>query len=81
MTDSLALEAAIKQSGLKKAAILEALGFKNYRTLARKIRNRVEFKASEIAILSDLLRLDPEERDRIFFIHESEKNATKKRRK
>ena len=60
------LEQIIKESGLKKGFIAESLGMTRW-GLLNKLTNQTEFKASEIAALQDLLRLDNETRDQIFF--------------
>lgn len=66
MTDSIAFELAVTKARISKGAIADALGI--YRmSLTRKINNVTEFKASEISLLKTILRLDDQERDKIFF--------------
>lgn len=67
MTNSEMLNGIIKDSGLKKGYIAEQLGITMY-SLSMKIENKREFKASEIAKLCTLLRIDSlEQRQTIFF--------------
>ena len=66
MTHTEKLEDAITKSGLKKYIIAERLGI-NRATLTRKIKNQAEFKASEIALLSEILSFSPAEKDAIFY--------------
>lgn len=66
MTNEKLLEQIIKESGLKRGYIAEKLGITRW-GLLNKLTNQTEFKASEIAALQDLLRLDNETRDQIFF--------------
>ena len=66
MTNEKLLEQIIKESGLKRGYIAEKLGITRW-GLLNKLTNQTEFKASEIAALQDLLRLDNETRDEIFF--------------
>lgn len=72
MTNSLMLEKIIKESGIKKKALLQRLGFKAYSTLRDKIWNRVEFTASEIKALCEILHLTSEQCDEIFFAKHAE---------
>lgn len=51
---------------ISKGAIADALGISRM-SLTRKINNVTEFKASEISLLKTILRLDDQERDKIFF--------------
>ena len=66
MTDTLELDIAIKRAALTRGQVAKALGL-TMTTLFNKIHNKVEFKASEIAKLKELLKLSNEQRDRIFF--------------
>lgn len=67
MTDTTLLELRIQESGLKKSYIAKVLGITT-KTLANKIGNRCEFKASEIDALCRLLHItDPAEKEAIFF--------------
>ena len=72
MTNTSMLKEAIKRSGIKANAIMQALGIKAYATLRGKINNESEFTAKEIMILSDLLRLTISDRDAIFFAETAE---------
>lgn len=72
MTDTERLKKAIKDSGLKISGILENLGIKSYATLQAKIENRQEFKASEIAKLCEILHLDRNQMEEIFFAVDAE---------
>ena len=67
MTNTEELKKAIKKSGMKIGAILEMMNMRNYSTLKDKIENRREFTASEIMMLCDILRLNKDEMEKIFF--------------
>lgn len=67
MTDTAKLNERILASGLKKNYIAKALGVAES-TLARKINNAQDFRASEINALCDLLGITTlEEKEAIFF--------------
>lgn len=66
MTNTPLLEKYIEKSGYRRGYIAEALGISSY-TLAMKINNTSEFRASEIEKLCDLLNIDVAERMSIFF--------------
>lgn len=65
MTDTKMLEKAINNSGLKRSFIASQIGITAY-TLALKIDNKKEFKASEIDKLCEILKIDVERRMLIF---------------
>ena len=66
MTDTKELEVAIVRAGVTKREIARALN-KSETALYHKICGKVEFKASEIVIMTKILGLTNEERDTIFF--------------
>ena len=66
MTDTLALDFAIKKAGFDRQKVAKSLGI-SMMALFNKIHNRTEFKASEIARLVDMLRLTSKETKNIFF--------------
>ena len=66
MTNTKLLEDAIERSGLKKGYIAERLGVSRG-GLTNLCNNRAEFKASQIQVLCDLLKLTDEQRNAIFF--------------
>lgn len=66
MTNTSALREAIKRKGMKYGHIAREMGLSPY-GLQRKIENDNQFKVSEVCKLSNLLDLNPEERDAIFF--------------
>lgn len=66
MTNTSLLEKYINESGYKRSYIAEQIGITAY-ALALKINNKSEFKASEMTIISDLLKIDAKTRDAIFF--------------
>lgn len=72
MTDTDRLNKAIEDSGMKINVILEKMGIKSYATLKAKIENRQEFKASEIAKLCEILHLDADTMNEIFFTVDAE---------
>lgn len=66
MTNSLMFEMAILKAQVTKSDIADALGISRV-SLTRKINNVTEFKASEISLLKNILKLSDQERDKIFF--------------
>lgn len=66
MTNSKLLKEKISQSGYKMKYIANRLEI-SYYSLAKKIDNITEFKASEIQAICNLLQLSREEREIIFF--------------
>ena len=56
----------IKDSGMTVVSIAEKTGVSR-ETLYNKLNGIVDFKASEILSISDVLRLSVKERDEIFF--------------
>lgn len=71
--DTAMLAVKIELSGRSKSEIAEALGITR-QGLYNKLSGEREFKSSEIKILSDLLHLNAEERDHIFFGDYVDKN-------
>ena len=69
MTNTTLLEQYIEKSGYKKAYIAQQLGLTPY-GLALKINNKSEFKASEMTILSRLLKIGAKDKNAIFFATE-----------
>jgi len=70
MTDVKALKECMENSGMTVVAIAEKTGI-----LRETLYNRLKtgnFKLSEICALSDVLRLDRDGRDKIFFANNSE---------
>ena len=72
MTNTGLLNKHISESGLKIGAILEKMNIKAYETLRAKIENRRDFTASEIEKLSEILNLNREQREEIFFAKDAE---------
>lgn len=66
MLDSEKLADAIARSGLTIVALSSKCGMAR-ETFYTRMSGKSEFKASEIVILTDVLRLSTEERDAIFF--------------
>ncbi|GAA4653956.1 hypothetical protein GCM10023142_10940 [Anaerocolumna aminovalerica] len=64
MADTLKLRAYILQSGLTREQVAKMLGISKF-TLHKKIHNITEFKASEIATLSEILNIT--DKESIFF--------------
>ena len=68
MTNTKLLIEIIKKSGYKRSYIAKAIGLKSAYSLALKIDNKNEFKASEINALCELLNISTlEDRQAIFF--------------
>lgn len=66
MTNTKLLEDAIARSGLKKGYIAARLGVSRA-GLTNLIRGRAEFRASQMTLMEELLKLTPGEKDAIFF--------------
>lgn len=66
MTNTSLLKDYIEKSGYKRSFIAAKLGITSY-SLAMKVNNESEFKASEMTAISDLLKIDSKTRDAIFF--------------
>ena len=66
MTDTAKLRQKIKDSGYRIHFIAEKIGL-SYQGLLNKVENKREFRAGEIIVLCDLLGIDAQERDTIFF--------------
>ena len=76
MTDTKELQRIIEESGLKKSFIASKLGLTVY-GLQKKVENRSQFKAEEIKILCEILRITSlRERERIFFAGNVDKMTT-----
>lgn len=75
MTDREKLDNAISKSGITITAIAIKLGITR-ECFYKKLNNKTEFKASEIASMQNILGLSNEERDAIFFAKEDECNST-----
>ena len=76
MTNTKELNKRIKKSGLKKSYIAITLGIA-VSTLSRKISGKLDFKASEIDTLCNLLGIESlEEKEAIFFASEVAVSAT-----
>ena len=75
MTDTNLLRAKIDLSGHKLKWIAERCGI-TYAGLLKKINNETEFKASEMYVLKDLLNIDSDEFESIFFAKNVDKMAT-----
>jgi hypothetical protein len=75
MTNTLLLQKAIDDAGIKKSTLMKTLNIKSYSTLRRKINNEIGFKVEEIVILCELLHLNFEQRERIFFAKKTELNS------
>ena len=67
MTNSIEFEVALKRVGLTKKEVARQLGISEM-GLYKKINNITEFKASELAKLYDLFKLETiESQQKIFF--------------
>lgn len=65
MTDFNLLQEKIKESGMMVSAIAEKSGI-DRNTLYNRLKGRGEFTATEIVNLTSTLRLNKNERDKIF---------------
>ena len=66
MTNTALLEQYIEKSGYKKSFIAEQLGITAY-GFTLKVNNKSEFKASEMTILCNLLKINAGDKEAIFF--------------
>ncbi len=66
MTDVEKLRGIIDDSGISITAIAAKIGISR-EGLYKKIQGETEFKASEIAKMKEILHLDDETRDAVFF--------------
>lgn len=66
MTNSKLLKIAIMESGFKIGYIAERLDI-TYQGLKNKVENKTEFKASEIRVLCDVLKIEGDRVGAIFF--------------
>lgn len=71
MVDTIKLADAFKKSGLKNGYISRRLNI-SYNSLANKINNRTEFKASELTALQDILNLPNDKFFEIFLAKDKE---------
>lgn len=67
MTNSALLNEVISESGITITAIARKLGITR-EGLYKKMNNETEFKASEIALMQNILHLPNKKRDAIFFV-------------
>ena len=70
MTNTELLKQYIAQSGYKITFVAKKCGL-SYQGLLNKITNKVEFRASEIQTLCDLLGIDVAKKEEVFFCSES----------
>jgi hypothetical protein len=66
MTNTSLLEKYINESGYKKSYIAAQLGITTY-GFSLKVNNKSEFKANEMTILCDLLKIGKKDKEAIFF--------------
>jgi hypothetical protein len=66
MTNTILLEDYIEKSGYKRSFIAKQLGLTAY-GFSLKVKNKSEFKAKEMSILCNLLKIDAKEKEAIFF--------------
>lgn len=67
MTNTELLRKKIDDSGYKLTFIAKQLGI-TYQGFLNKINNETEFKATEIQVLCELLNIDIQEKENIFFV-------------
>lgn len=75
MTDRELLKSLISKSGLKRSFIAEQLGI-TYQGFKLKLDGKNEFIESEMRTLSDILKLNKTDRERIFFAKKVDKTST-----
>ena len=67
MTNTELLRKKIDESGYKLRFIAKQVGI-TYQGLMNKINNETDFRATEIQTLCDLLKIDMQEKEEIFFV-------------
>lgn len=67
MTNTNQLRKKIDESGYKLRFIASKLGI-TYQGFLKKINNETEFKATEIQTLCELLNIDIQQKEEIFFL-------------
>ena len=75
----MSLKEKIKNSGFKLSYIATQLGL-SYTSIKKKMKGEVEFKATEIAVLKQILNLSDSDINLIFFSKNSEYNSLKEKR-
>lgn len=75
MTNTELLKKAIEKSGLKINAIMQCMNIRSYSTLRDKIEGKREFMASEIAKLCEILHLNKDQMEEIFFAMDAESHS------
>lgn len=76
VTDTQELLKIIRESGLKKGYLASLLGITTY-GFQKKVENRNQFKAEEIKILCNALKITSlKEREKIFFAENVDKMST-----
>lgn len=79
VTDTKELLKIIEASGLRKGYIAKKLGITTF-GFQKKVENRSQFKAEEIKILCDVLKITSlKEKERIFFAENVDKMTTQER--
>lgn len=77
MTDTQELLKIVKKSGLRKGFIAGKLGLTTY-GFQKKVENRSQFKAEEIKILCEVLKITSlKEKEKIFFAENVDIMTTK----
>ena len=76
MTNTELLRRKIDETGYKLQFVAEKCGL-TYQGFMNKVNNKSDFTAPEIGKLRTLLKLSPEEVERIFFISDVDKSSTK----
>lgn len=71
MTNTELLRKKIDDSGYKLTYIAKQVGI-TYQGLMNKINNETDFRATEIQTLCDLLKIDMQEKEEIFFASQVE---------
>lgn len=75
MTNTELLKEKIKSSGYRNAYLAECLGI-SLQAFLNKVNNKNDFKVPEMCVLSEMLKLNEEERDAVFFAKKVDETAT-----
>ena len=76
MTDTVLLRQKIEESGYKLRFIAQRLGI-TYQCLLNKINNESKFKATEILSMCELLHINLQQKEAIFFTRDVDEKSTK----
>lgn len=75
MVDTQLLDEKIKESGVKKTSLYEAMGI-SHNGFYKKLRGKTPWRMSEIFVIKTMCRLSDADANNIFFANESTERVT-----